>query len=82
MNRNESSRLGELQAEGNLGNERNRGPAGSSESGRSGERMRNRSGESPSSGGSRHGRESSRDDDWSSSSDVDDAGMPSGRIDR
>jgi hypothetical protein len=44
MKRNSSSDLGERQAEGNLGNERNRGPAGdSSEQSRSGERMRNRS---------------------------------------
>ena len=44
MNRNESSRLGELQSEGNLGNERNRRSV--RDSGH--ERMRNQWSESPS----------------------------------
>ena len=85
MKRNHSSDLGRSQADGNLGNERNRGPAGISESGQGGEQMRNRSSDSPLSGGGRNGRETSRADDRSSSADVDiedDAGMPSGRIDR
>jgi hypothetical protein len=43
MNRKESSRLGDLQAEGNLGNERNRNSDSSNR-----ERMRNRSSESAS----------------------------------
>lgn len=60
MNRNDSSRLGDLQADGNLGNERNR-----SESGRSSERTVNRSSE-----GSmrKRGRSSERSSSDSSSS--------------
>ena len=49
-NRNDSSRLGDQQAEGNLGNERNRNSPDSSRSerGRSSERVINRSSESES----------------------------------
>ena len=69
MTRNESSRLGELQAQGNLGNERNRNSEGGhSSEGQRRERVRNRSGEEfmpdfrrPS------GEEGSSGDEWSSS---------------
>ncbi len=80
MNRNRSSDLGRKQSEGNLGNERNRGPAGSSESSRGSERMRNRSGDAPSRGSSSDSSRSS--EDWNSIDDMDDAGMPSRRSER
>ena len=60
-NRNDSSRLGEQQAEGNLGNERNRNSPDSSS--RSGESMINRSSENSSS------RERSRDSEDRESSE-------------
>lgn len=63
-NRNDSSRLGDQQAEGNLGNERNRNsPDGSrSERGRSSERVTNRSSES----------EGDSSEEWSPDSETSD----------
>lgn len=70
MNRNESSRLGELQSEGNLGNERNRNSDRSS-SDRS-ESIRNRSSESSSMGRSRESEERESSEDWAPSGDTGD----------
>lgn len=67
MKRDSSSRLGEQQADGNLGNERNRN---SSESGRSSESMRNRERTSP--GSSPPGSGSDSSESWSGVADEDD----------
>jgi hypothetical protein len=65
MARNESSRLGELQSEGNLGNERNRNSEGGhSSEGQSRERVRNRSSEG--STRRRSGMSQERMEEWSS----------------
>ena len=75
MTRNESSRLGDLQSEGNLGNERNRNSEGRGE-GQSRERVRNRSSESPRR--RRSGMSEERMEEWSSGeSDISDS--PGGR---
>jgi hypothetical protein len=68
MNRNESSRLGDLQAEGNLGNERNR----NSESGRSSERARNRSSEGTMRERTRESEDREMGEEWSPGSEVHD----------
>lgn len=59
MNRKDSSRLGDQQAEGNLGNERNH----NSERGRGGEITRDRSGEATR-GRSRESETSSSSEEW------------------
>ena len=65
MTRNESSRLGDLQSEGNLGNERNRSSEGGhSSEGQSRERVRNRSSEGPDR--RRSGMSEERMEEWSS----------------
>ena len=73
MKRNSSPDLGERQAEGNLGNERNRGPAGRGEAGRSAERLRNGSDDSAS---------RDRRDRIDELDDLEDDGMPSGFSER
>ena len=65
MNRNESFRLGDLQAEGNLGNERNR----NSES--KDDRMRNRSSEGTMRERSRESEDRESSEDWSPAHDND-----------
>jgi hypothetical protein len=67
MDRNESSRLGDRQAEGNLGNERVRDRAG-----REDETMRERSRRSEELGGS---------EDWRPASDMPDTGAGAGTHD-
>ena len=62
MKRNESSRLGELQAEGNLGNERQRSPEHGS-----GENMRNRPSEGMMHERSRESEDRESGADWSPS---------------
>ena len=63
-NRNDSSRLGDQQAEGNLGNERNRNSPDSSRSerGRSSERVINRTSESESDSSEEWGPDSETSD--------------------
>jgi hypothetical protein len=72
-NRNDSSRLGDQQAEGNLGNERNRNSPDSSRSerGRSSERVINRSSESESDSDSDSSEAWSPDSETSDSSRSD-----------
>ena len=67
MDRNESSRLGELQADGNLGNERNR----NSDPGDR-EHMRNRSSEERMRERSSESEEREMSDEWTSGTDVPD----------
>ena len=71
MNRNESSRLGELQSEGNLGNERNRNFDRSS-SGSPRESVRNRSSESSSMERSRESEDRESSEEWAPSSGTGD----------
>jgi hypothetical protein len=66
MNRNESSRLSDLQAEGNLGNEKHR------DSGRGREKMRNRSSEGNMRDRSRREGEAIESSEEWNPSDVDD----------
>jgi len=81
MVRNESSRLGELQAEGNLGNEINRHSAGGhSGDGQSRERVRNRSSEDPKR--KRNGMSEERREEWSSEATLDDSDSSATRSDR
>ena len=68
MNRRDSSRLGEQQAEGNLGNERNR----NSERGRSSERAQNRSIEEIMRERNRERQERETGEEWSPTSEVED----------
>ena len=85
MNRHESSRLGALQAEGNLGNERHRKPDRSSGSDSGRDRVRNRPSEGPSSGSSMDDRSRSSSermsgDEWSwNDSDTDSSSSKSSR---
>jgi hypothetical protein len=67
MNRNESSRLGDLQSEGNLGNERNRNSDRTSR-----ESGRNRSSESSSMGRSRESENRESSEDWAPGGDAGD----------
>ncbi len=78
MNRNESTRLGDLQAEGNLGNERNR----NSDIDRSRESGRNRSGEGSMRERSRESEDRESGEDWSPSDMHDNSGTRSGGRDR
>jgi hypothetical protein len=79
MTRNESSRLGELQSEGNLGNERNRNmPDGTSGRSRKSERVRNRSSEDSMSDRGRSSEERSSGEEW----DSGDADSSASRSDR
>jgi hypothetical protein len=81
MARSESSRLGELQAEGNLGNERNHNSEDAhSPDGRSRERVRNRSSEDPKREPS--GMKQERLEDWSSEWDLGDSDGSASRSDR
>jgi hypothetical protein len=68
MDRNDSSRLGEQQAEGNLGNERNRNTGRA----RDRERMRSRSKEGGMGERSRESEDRERGEEWSPASDVHD----------
>jgi hypothetical protein len=80
MARNESSRLGELQAEGNLGNERSRNSESShSPDGRK-ERVRSRSSEGPMREPS--GMKQERLEEWSSEWDLGDSDSSASRSDR
>ena len=81
MARSESSRLGELQAEGNLGNERNRNSEGGhSPDGRNRERVRSRSSEGPMREPS--GMKQERLEEWSSEWDLGDSDGSASRSDR
>ena len=80
MARSESSRLGELQAEGNLGNERNHdSEGGHSPDGRK-ERVRNRSSEGPMR--ERSGMKQERLEEWSSEWDLGDSDSGTAKSDR
>jgi hypothetical protein len=68
MDRNESSRLGDLQSEGNLGNERNR----SSERGTRDESVVNRSDESSMGERDRSSEERGSGEEWSPTSETED----------
>ena len=81
MARNESSRLGELQAEGNLGNEISRNSAGGhSGDGQSRERVHNRSSEDPKR--KRSGMSEERREEWSSEATLGDSDSSATRSDR
>ena len=81
MTRNERSRLGELQSEGNLGNERNRNSEGDhSRQGRSRERVRNRSSEGPMP--ERGGMSQERMEEWNSERILGDSDSSASRGDR
>ena len=67
MKRNESSRLGELQSEGNLGNERNRNSDRTSR-----ESGRNRSSDSSSMERSRESESRESSEDWAPGGDTGD----------
>ncbi len=81
MARNESSRLGELQAEGNLGNEISRNSEGGhSGDGQISERVRNRASEGPAR--ERSGMSKERSEEWNSECTLGDSDSCPSRSDR